>query len=46
MEALDKGAIRVINNKDEKSIFNINEGYVEVLNDEVVILVSSGEEKS
>ncbi len=43
--ALEKGIIRVINSKDEKSTFNINEGYVEVLNDEVVILVSSGEAK-
>ncbi len=43
--ALEKGIIRVINSKDEKSTFNITEGFVEVLNDEVVILVSSGEAK-
>lgn len=39
--ALEKGNIRIITSKDEKSNVEINEGYVEVLDNEVVILVSS-----
>ncbi len=39
--ALEVGKIRVINTKDEKKIIEIQEGYIEVLNDEIIILVSS-----
>ena len=38
--ALEKGNIRVIDNKEQKTNFSIENGYIEVLNDEVVILVT------
>jgi F-type H+-transporting ATPase subunit epsilon len=44
--SLGKGKIRVINAKDEKSNIEIEDGFVEVLNDEVVILVGQAEVKA
>jgi len=38
--ALEKGNIRVIDTKEQKTNFAIENGYIEVLNDEVVILVT------
>jgi F-type H+-transporting ATPase subunit epsilon len=38
--ALEKGKIRVTDLKDESTVYTIEDGYVEVLNDEVVILVT------
>ncbi len=38
--ALEKGNIRVIDNKEQKTNFSIENGYIEVLHDEVVILVT------
>lgn len=38
--ALEKGSIRVIDSKGEKSKFSIENGYVEVLQNSVVILVN------
>ena len=38
--ALEKGNIRVIDGKGEKSTFSIENGYVEVLQNSVVILVN------
>lgn len=38
--ALEKGNIRVIDTKEQKTNFPIENGYIEVLNDEVVILVT------
>lgn len=38
--ALQKGNVRVIDTKEQRTNFEIENGYVEVLNDEVVILVT------
>jgi F0F1-type ATP synthase epsilon subunit len=38
--ALEKGNIRVIDTKEQKTNFMIENGYIEVLHDEVVILVT------
>ncbi len=38
--ALDKGKIKVTDLKETVAYFDIMEGYVEVLHDEVVILIS------
>ena len=38
--ALDKGKIKVTHPKSEISWYEIIEGYIEVINDQVVILVS------
>lgn len=38
--ALEKGNIRVIDTKEQKTNFSIENGYIEVLHDEVVILVT------
>ncbi len=38
--ALEKGNIRVIDTKGESTNFSIEDGFVEVLDDQVVILVS------
>lgn len=38
--ALEKGKVRVTDLKDESTVYTIEDGYVEVLNNEVVILVT------
>ncbi len=38
--ALEKGNVKVTDTKELTSIFGIEEGYIEVLNDQVVILIS------
>ncbi|MBK6390166.1 MAG: ATP synthase F1 subunit epsilon [Saprospiraceae bacterium] len=43
--ALDKGKIKVTNTKSESTYYQIDEGYVEVLNNQVVILVSGTVQK-
>jgi F-type H+-transporting ATPase subunit epsilon len=37
--ALEKGKVRVIDTKGETTMYSILDGYVEVLNNEVVILI-------
>ncbi|MEP7322669.1 MAG: F0F1 ATP synthase subunit epsilon [Saprospiraceae bacterium] len=37
--ALEKGKVRVIDTKNETTMYSILDGYVEVLNNEVVILI-------
>ena len=39
--ALEKGNVRVIDTKGESKTYSILDGYVEVLNDEVVLLVGA-----
>ena len=41
VSALGKGEVRILNSKGEKVIFNINQGFIEVVNNEVSILVQS-----
>ncbi|MBK7436394.1 MAG: ATP synthase F1 subunit epsilon [Saprospiraceae bacterium] len=43
--ALDKGKIKVTNTKSESTYYQIDEGYVEVLNNQVIILVSGTVQK-
>ncbi|MBK6477547.1 MAG: ATP synthase F1 subunit epsilon [Saprospiraceae bacterium] len=43
--ALDKGKIKVTNTKSESTYYQIDEGYVEVLNNQVVILVNGTVQK-
>lgn len=38
--ALEKGKIKFTDTKESTSVIGIEEGYVEVLNDQVVILIS------
>lgn len=39
--ALKEGEVRVLDEKGEKITFNINKGFIEVLNDEVSLLIQS-----
>lgn len=38
--ALTKGSVRLIKEKGEKMTFNINKGFIEVLDNDVALLVS------
>jgi F-type H+-transporting ATPase subunit epsilon len=39
VSALGSGVVRIISEKDEETKFNIEKGFVEVLNNEVALLV-------
>ncbi len=39
--SLSKGEVRILNNKGEKTVFNIEKGFVEVLKNEVSLLIQS-----
>jgi len=39
--ALSKGEVRIIDTAGERTSFNINKGFIEVLNDEVNVLIQS-----
>ena len=39
--ALDKGEVRILDEKGVKTVFNIEKGFIEVLNNEVSLLIQS-----
>jgi F-type H+-transporting ATPase subunit epsilon len=39
--ALSEGEVRIINSDGEKTVFNIESGFVEVLNNEVSLLIQA-----
>ena len=39
--ALGNGEVRIISDDDNRTVFNINKGFVEVINNEVSLLIQS-----
>jgi F-type H+-transporting ATPase subunit epsilon len=44
VSALGKGTLKVLNDKNNYSLFSIQSGFVEVLNNKATVLVEGGEE--
>ena len=45
VSALKKGTLKVLNDKNNHSLFTIQSGFVEVLNNKATVLVEGGEEQ-